>query len=180
MFLLILKAHSQIHIKGLNSSTFWDYKKQKCLIRRAKPGDGNSLGPRLRNVDLKEIEAYSKEPPEDQLEDAIKIYGAHTYALEFEGLVIALFGVVPYSEFAGIIWLVGSDDILKIKIPFLRNCRLWLEAFSELYPILFNVVSKANDLHITWLKWMGFIFINEQKEYGLNKEPFIEFVKIRK
>jgi hypothetical protein len=179
LFLLILKAHLPILSNDLNTPKVWEYKESSGLIRKAKTGDGVSIGPRLRKADLKEIEAYSKLDPGTLIEDTIKIYGSSTYTIEHKGLPIGLFGVVPSTKIAGVIWMVGSDDIVSLKIPFLRNCRFWVEAFSELYPILFNVVSKANTLHIDWLKWLGFKFMEEHKEYGLNKEPFIEFIKIK-
>lgn len=180
MFLAILKAHLLINSKELNTPKTWQYKEHNGVVRKAKAGDGTSLAPRLRKVDLKEVKACSTEDPAKLLEDTIKIYGAFTYVIEVNGLVIGIFGVVPHSDIAGIIWMLGSDDIVKVKIPFLRNCKFWVEAFSDLYPILFNVVSKENELHISWLKWLGFKFINEYKEYGLNKEPFIEFIKVKR
>lgn len=179
MFPLILKALSQILSKELNTPKVWEYKDHNGLIRKAKNGDGISLGPRLRSADLREIEAYSKDDPGMLIEDTIKIYGSYTYTIEHKGVPIGIFGVVPSTDTAGVIWMVGSEDIVRFKIPFLRNCRFWVEAFSELYPILFNVVSKANTLHIDWLKWLGFKFMQEHKEYGLNKEPFIEFIKVK-
>ena len=35
-----------------------------------------------------------------------------------------------------------------------------------------------NDLHIKWLKWMKFTFINKVNEFGYEKKPFYEFIKI--
>ncbi len=179
MFPQILKALSPILSKELNTPRTWEYKEHNGLIRQAKEGDGISLGPRLREADLREIQAYSKIDPGSLIEDTIKTYKSTTYTIEHKGLPIGIFGVVPSTSLAGVIWMVGSEAIVPLKIPFLRNCRFWVEAFSELYPILFNVVSKANTLHIDWLKWLGFKFMQEHKEYGLNKEPFIEFIKIK-
>ena len=131
-----MKALSPILSKELNTPRVWEYKEHNGLIRKAKKGDGMSLGPRLRPADLREIQAYSKLDPGMLIEDTIKIYGSFTYTIEHQGLPIGIFGVVPSTETAGVIWMVGSDDIVRFKIPFLRNCRFWVEAFSELYPIL--------------------------------------------
>ena len=180
MFQPTLKAQSPILSKELRGTPkVWSYKGCNGLIRKSKPGDGVSLGPRLRKADLNEVKAYSKEDPGSLIEETIKIYGSLTYTIEKQGVPIGIFGIVPHNHIAGAIWMLGTDDIVKIKIPFLRNCKFWVEAFSELYPILFNVVSVANTLHVNWLKWLGFKFMQEHKEYGLNKEHFIEFIKVK-
>ena len=175
-----LKAHFPILTSDLKSPKTWEYKQQSGVIRPSQKGDGVSIGPRLRKADLIEVKAHSTEDPSKLLENTINEHPNTTYTIEVKGLAIAMFGVVPYQENIGVIWLVGTDEMVKVKIPFLRNCRFWLDALSGLYPVLFNVVSKENKLHITWLKWMGFEFTKEHKEYGLNKEPFIEFIKVRK
>ena len=180
MFPPTLKAQFPILSNELKTPRTWEYKKQSCVIRPAREGDGFSIGSKLRKADLIEVMAHSTENPCKLLEDSVNMPGANTYTIDMKGLPIAMFGVVPYQENIGVIWLLGTDDIVKVKIPFLRNCRFWLDAFSGLYPVLFNVVSKENKLHITWLKWMGFEFTKEHPEYGLNKEPFIEFVKVKK
>lgn len=166
-------------LKELNNGKVWEYKKSKGIIRQAKKGDGLTIGPLLRDADILELKAYYTEPASNVLENTIKIYNSTTYTVDVKGLPTLMFGVVPYSDVVGIIWLVGTNDIVKVKIPFLRNCKIWLDAFSELYPVLFNLVSKENDLHINWLKWMGFKFLKEHKEYGLNRQPFIEFIKVK-
>lgn len=175
-----LKEHFPILTNELKTPRTWEYKKQSGIIRPAKQGDGLSIGPRLRKADLIEVKAHSTEDPSKLLEEAVNMPGSNTYTIDIKGLPIAMFGVVPYQENIGVIWLLGTDEMVKVKIPFLRNCKFWLDAFSGLYPVLFNVVSKENKLHITWLKWMGFEFTKEYPEYGLNKEPFIEFIKVRK
>ena len=180
MFQQILKAHFPILTNELKTPKVWEYKKQNGVVRPAKPGDGDAIGPNLRKADLIEVRAHSTEDPAKLLENAIVDYKNTTYTIDVKGLPIAMFGVVPYQENVGVIWLVGTDEMVKVKIPFLRNCRFWLDALSGLYPVLFNVVSKENKLHITWLKWMGFEFTKEHQEYGLNKEPFIEFIKVKK
>lgn len=46
-------------------------------------------------------------------------------------------------------------------------------------PILFNCVDQRNEVHINWLRWLGFKFVRIIPEYGIQKLPFIEFVRIR-
>lgn len=179
MFLAILKAHSQINFKELNTPQIWHYKDQHGLVRKAKTGDGIEIASDLRKADLVDIRAFSNDDPAKVLEESIANLNEFTYVIEQKGVAIAIFGIVPHSNLSAVIWMIGTNKLVKVKIPFLRNCKFWVEAFSELYPVLFNAVSKANTLHISWLKWLGFKFTTEHKEFGLNKEPFIEFIKVK-
>lgn len=147
-------------------------------IRKARKGDGADLAPRLRDVDRTEIQAVSKEEPAKLLEEAVEA-NKYTYSIMFKDRPIAILGLTPYNDNTSMIWLVGSSEIVDIQIPFLRNSLKWVKAFHELYPVLFNFVSVQNELHIKWLKWLGFEFGKTFPEFGLNKQPFIEFYKIR-
>lgn len=147
-------------------------------IRKARKGDGEALAPRLREVDKIEISAVSNEKHSKLLEDAIEA-NAYTYAIMFKDRPVALLGLTPYNINTSMIWMVGSEEIVPIQIPFLRNSLKWVKAFHELYPVLFNFVSVQNELHIKWLKWLGFTFGKTYPEFGLNKQPFIEFYKIK-
>jgi len=147
-------------------------------IRLALKGDGVSLAPRLREVDKIEIQAVSNDDPAKLLEDAIEA-NKYTYSIIFKDRPIAILGLTPYNDNVSMIWLVGSNEIVDIQIPFLRNSLKWVKAFHELYPVLFNFVSVQNELHIKWLKWLGFEFGKIQPEFGLNKQPFIEFYKVK-
>lgn len=140
--------------------------------------DAHILAPHFRPEDLREIQAVTSEDPAKAVEASIR-QSPYTYTITVKDKPIAIFGVNHYTPISGIIWLLGSDELLKVKIPFLRQSPKWLEAFHNLYPVLFNVVCVWNKLHIDWLKWLGFRFIREYKEYGLKKEPYFEFVSVK-
>ena len=40
------------------------------------------------------------------------------------------------------------------------------------------VVDARNELHIKWLKFMGFKFIQRHENFGVAKLPFYEFLRI--
>ena len=50
--------------------------------------------------------------------------------------------------------------------------------FNEKHPLLSNYVDAINELHIKWLKWCGFTFINKHEKYGVEQRPFYEFVRL--
>ena len=71
------------------------------------------------------------------------------------------------------------DDLQKsLSYRFLRHSHKVCELLNQSFPIMYNYVDARNDLHIKWLKWMKFTFINKVNEFGYEKRPFYEFVKI--
>jgi hypothetical protein len=78
----------------------------------------------------------------------------------------------------GAIWLLATKDLATIKIAFLKKCKEVVEVFHKKYRIICNFVDCRNQLHIKWLKWCGFKFINKQK-WGVLQKPFYQFIKIK-
>jgi hypothetical protein len=74
--------------------------------------------------------------------------------------------------------MVATDELLEYQMKFLRRSRIYIELIQQEYPLLHNVVDARNELHIKWLKWMGFKFIQLHEEYGVEKRPFYEFIRI--
>ena len=80
----------------------------------------------------------------------------------------------------GSIWMLGTEDIAKHKVTFLKRCKPFL---TELYDktgkeCFYNYTYSENKLHHAWLKWLGFKFIREVElpPYGFS---FIEFVRLK-
>jgi hypothetical protein len=143
-----------------------------AFVRESKEGDLESLAPRLRAADMKELQAHRVDA-----ESALRYGFQHSlpcYTIEHLEQVIGMFGVAPHPAVpsAGMVWLLGSDEIgMKgVRTRFLRESRLWLEEIGKDFDLLCNQVHEENELHIRWLKFLGFTFIN-------HKSPFIEFVR---
>jgi hypothetical protein len=95
------------------------------------------------------------------------------------GIPVGLLGVgKSMIEGAGSIWLLATDDIEKYQITFLRHSKKVLKELQQDYLALHNYVDARNSLHIKWLKWMGFTFINKLDRFGVEQRPFYEFVRI--
>ena len=90
---------------------------------------------------------------------------------------VGIFGVNDCGNGLGAIWLVATNDLSTVQISFLRQCREVVKVFNNKYKILWNFVDCRNSLHIKWLKWCGFQFINK-KQYGVLQKPFYEFIRI--
>ena len=91
---------------------------------------------------------------------------------------VAMFGSGEVEPGVGAVWLLGTDGIHDISRQFLRESKHWLEQLHDKYEMLFNYVDERNTVHIKWLKWLGFKFINRHKQFGVENRPFFEFVRI--
>jgi hypothetical protein len=92
---------------------------------------------------------------------------------------IAIFGIAPTDNPSiARIWLLGTDQIQGHALEFLRKSREWVDHFQSIHPVLFNNIDARNTVHIRWLQWLGFTFINQFPDYGAESRPFYQFVRI--
>lgn len=145
----------------------------KPYARLAQLEDAKSLAPRLRVADWIELDAAGHEP-ERTLSEACA-HGA--YAIVLNDQVEGMFGCVPCEddpEHIGYPWLLGSDAMGKnpIRIQFLRESKVWLEAMHERYPVLVNAVWEENTLHLRWLEWLGFDTSTKIENYNGSRKIF--------
>ena len=145
--------------------------------RLAKEEDAKELAPRLRSADLQEIKAVTGEEPLKALERSLAWSDPGHAITDEVDKVVALFGVIPDSEEEnmGCVWLLGSDDLVKHSVSFLRQSRKWVEKLHQRYDCLWNYIDARNEIHIRWLKWCGFTFLRRVEEYGVEQRPFYEF-----
>lgn len=92
----------------------------------------------------------------------------------------AVMGVCPgFSPSWGAIWLLGTDDIKRYRVPFLRRSR---QVLADLYDetrmeAFYNYSYVGNSVHHAWLRWLGFTFLRKVPLH--NGHEFYEFVKIK-
>tara|TARA_B100000780_G_scaffold275626_1_gene242616 strand:- start:2235 stop:2699 length:465 start_codon:yes stop_codon:yes gene_type:complete len=143
--------------------------------------DIDFIAPRLRKADYNECLASTGQQPRYVFHKSFDL-GAISLTLRApNGDRVGLCGVVtsPNIEGAGVVWMVATDDIYQHQTTFLRNSKRALKHLSENYLVLFNCVDARNSVHIKWLRWMGFTFINKHENYGAEKRLFYEFVRIK-
>jgi hypothetical protein len=145
-------------------------------VRAYRPGDELDLVPRLRDADLREIKAATDASPLDVLREGAEQSVPSCTIIGNYDTVAGMFGATR----EGRVWLLGSEELVTSPLnrQFLRECRRWCDKLHDLYPLLWNVIDERNEVHIRWLKWMGFTFINK-KPYGPHGLPFLEFVRIK-
>jgi hypothetical protein len=147
-------------------------------VRRVSPADCACLGSRLRVPDLAEMRVNWAGDPAAALQSSCAASEPGYAVTDEAGKVLAVFGVVPCSGYddAGFIWMMGSDDLVDRRIAFLRCSRSWLKVLQQRYRLLGNFVDQRNQVHIDWIRWMGFQVCDEPVSLGtLERRPFLKF-----
>ena len=143
--------------------------------------DIDYISPRLRRADYNECLAATGQQPRGVLHVSLSLGDISLTLRAPDGDRVGLCGVVPCPALpeAGVVWMVATDDIYQHQTTFLRNSKRALQNLSKDYLVLFNCVDARNSVHIKWLQWMGFTFINKHENYGAEKRLFYEFVRIK-
>jgi len=150
------------------------YNKNGIRVRNTKKEDIEYLKDKLRVEDTREIWNSHHHLPEDALRLSLE---KSLFALTIEnGCPIAVFGVTVENvlDSKGVIWMLGSRDLEKIKIRFLKNCKKFIRMFLDAYPYLENYVDCDNKHTIEWLKFCGAV-IEPPIVYGVEGKKFCHF-----
>lgn len=150
----------------------------KPYIKVATEEDAILLSTNLRKEDEEEIKAYANIQPKEALILGVRQSKIPLAVYDKKGKIVFLCGVRNINNRLGQVWLLASPELETISISFLRNCRQVADLYTKDHTLLFNYVDERNELHIKWLKWCGFTFINRIEEFGFEKRPFLEFVRI--
>jgi len=134
-----------------------------------------AMAPRMREADRQEVWATSMSTPLDALERSLA-RSRRAHAGLADGVVVCLFGVAPVTVMGdvGMPWLLGSEELPRYAVPFLRRNRPYVAAMSRDYRVLTNYVDARNALSIRWLRWLGFAIMSTEP-YGALKLPFHRF-----
>lgn len=146
-------------------------------VRPSLIGDCVYLAKNLREADHNEVQAAVGK---SDLEALVFSWAATKtpYAIVNGETPAGIFGVVPVTQGVGAIWLLGTDELTQGRWTFLRESKKWLNKVSDDYQLLFNYVDERNTLHLRWIEWLGFTFINRHQHFGHEQRPFLEFVRI--
>lgn len=144
----------------------------------ATEAHARALAPRMRPRDVEEVRDAGALAPLDAL---LLSLGRSTYAraLLLDGLVVAIWGVAPFGQIAGGIWLLGSPELDRHPKLFLSIGRGEVARMSDMYLVLTNYVSAANTASIRWLKRLGFT-VAKPRPWGYARRPFCHFFMLRR
>ena len=147
--------------------------------RPSTPEDVTYLAQHLRDEDLRELLAAGASSAERALSDGLRHSAKCLTIHDEQGRAVAMFGVVPSDEpEVGYVWLLGSDQLQFNKTQFLRRSREWIGTLHQDFPVLTNAVDVRNEVHIAWLRWLGFKFLRTANSSGPGNLPFYEFARL--
>jgi hypothetical protein len=148
--------------------------------RPAQYRDVLSMALRLRDEDKAELRAASGMTPLSALEHSFAATVLPHVGVDEGDQPVCMGGVVPFPgcPLRGAVWAVATTDVERHRVSFLRRSIPWVKRWQEQFPILTNCVDERNRVHIEWLRWLGFTFIHRHPEYGVERLPFLEFVRI--
>jgi hypothetical protein len=148
-------------------------------VREYRPGDAEFIAAHMRGDDVREVAAASGLEPLTAIHRSAEASGI---LCTIQGRHPAgVFGVVPVDAESGVVWLLGTDELVTnpLRREFLKEGRNYLDRLHTFRPLLFNYIDERNTLHVRWLKWMGCTIINRHETFGVERRPFLEFVRLR-
>ena len=147
-------------------------------VRYSRYYDVSLIAQDMRQADIDEVFACSGRSPKRALEYAMEhSTECFTVVAKQTDLPLAMFGYRT-EGLCSIVWMLGSNELYKYRMDFLRKSRKWCDYLQEQSPILYNLIDQRNTVHIRWLEWLGFKFVRVVPEYGVLSLPFIEFVRV--
>lgn len=149
------------------------------FIRRASLEDAEYLAPRLRQADVAELQAGCGSSPLEALTESVRL-SSEAFTAGVEGEPIIMFGVAPIipGKLGGA-WMLSSDKIYDHIRPFLRQSKDVLDRLNTTWPVMFNYCDERNEDHIKWMLWLDYTFIARHERFGVEKRPFLEFVRVK-
>lgn len=149
---------------------------RKVNIIKSVLDDVFDLEPNLRLDDINELKALGSNPERSLLIGFI--YSDECYTVKLNNKIIGMFGVSSYKMPKGFasIWFLGSDDLLKIPLTFVREGKNYINKFMEKYDIIVNAVDARNVSHINWIERCG---MNFSSSIFINDIEFKQFYKVK-
>ena len=150
------------------------------FIRPATLDDAILISSQLRTADKEEIRAGSGLSCQQGLIRSLAL-STEAYTMHKDGELAGMFGVTETEhpiEGVGGVWLLATPVLVEHWRPFLRYSREGLLRLHKRYPALWAFADARNSLHITWLEWLGFTTIKVHPEYGHERRPFVEVMRV--
>lgn len=117
-------------------------------------------------------------PPLSALQASLR-FSSECYVAEDHEGPFAIFGAGPSNlPRIGIVWMMGTDNLIRNRVQFLREARLWLAQMHRTYRVLTNYADLRNEVHLKFLEWVGCKFTNALPRLGHEGRPFLEFIHV--
>jgi len=119
----------------------------------------------MRLEDRREVVALTGNPDVYNIVLAGWLQSDYCKTILLDDKVVFIYGVIPVPDMpsVGSPYMLGTELLKEIKMPFLRNCRNRVSYMKKKYKYLFNWIDSRNELHLRFIKWCGFKIINEKE-----------------
>ena len=145
-------------------------------VRKTIRNDCLVLSKKMRQSDKDEIWSSHRATPIEALEQGLNESRDFCYTLVLNEEVVGIFGVNRVDNKSGVVWLMGSNNMTSNKSGFYKVSKEYLRLFRKEFDMLFNYVDNRNKQTSRWLEKLGFSFIKQEPEFGVDSIPFNLFM----
>ena len=145
-------------------------------VRKTNRNDCIILSNKVRKSDKDEIWSSHRSTPMEALEQGLNESGDFCYTLVLNKEIVGIFGVNRVDSKAGVVWLIGSNNMTSNKSGFYKVSKKYLRLFRKEFDFLFNYIDDRNKQTSKWLERLGFSFVQQDPEFGVDKIPFNLFM----
>jgi len=131
--------------------------------RPTTEADIGAIAASMRPADAYEVKVLSGQDPTEALTSSYELSQV-CRTLSYQDTPLIMYGTVEMPDGSGCVWGLGSTEIEKHVIPFLRVSKTEVDILQGNFPLIFNFVHAANHLHLKWVDYVGFD-INEPVEH---------------
>ena len=126
-------------------------------LKHADVAGLDAIASRLRASDREELDALETGLDARQAVESCVALSAWRRALWHGDIPLAVTGVVPCGDGTHAPWLVGTDDIGRFPLAFLRACRgIVRDVYRKHFAPLLNYVDARQERSIRFLRSLGF------------------------
>lgn len=114
----------------------------------------------IRECDREEIVIHSGPVAiEDAMRQSVEV-SEYCEIAYVDDKPVVIFGVSRMDASTGSVWLMATNEIENVNREFIRQSKVKLDEMFDKTGCesLKNIVLVKNDLHVRWLKWLGFDF----------------------
>ena len=144
-------------------------------VVRSTIGDAEYLKHNMRKQDVEEIWLSHHYTPEQAMDFTIQ-KTIFSLTVRIQDRPVVMFGVNGETVLGdkGVVWMLATPEIDKIKLRFMRHSRQYIDMMMEFYPYLYNFVHVKNRVSIAWLRKLGAKF-DTAKPHGKEQALFRYF-----
>ncbi len=138
------------------------------------PDDAYELGEGLRRADRMELEAHGWTYPFSDALLSLLETADKALTLIHRGEIIAIATVHVDPEDVPWISMLGTDEIARHPVAFIRACRDRISYLEDGYSRMVALTDKRNKVHHRFLTAFGYQFLGEVE---INGHPFLQVFK---